>query len=69
MEVYHGSPVLGLKEIITNESTQQGRCVYAATKPLYAAIFASINGMLIPPKIGGFNKEKIYMIERQKKII
>ena len=66
MEVYHGSPIVGLKEITTNESTQQGKCVYATTKPLYAAIFASINGMLVSPKIIGFNKEKIFMVERQK---
>ena len=65
MELYHGSPISGLKEIIAKESTQQGKCVYAATKPIYAAIFAGVNGMLVPPKIVGLNQEEIFMIERQ----
>lgn len=50
MELYHGSPISGLKEIIAKESTQQGECVYAATKPIYAAIFAGVNGILFPLK-------------------
>lgn len=66
MELYHGSPILGLKEIEAKESTQQGKCVYAAIKPIYAAIFAGINGMLVPPRIIGLNEEKILMIERQE---
>ena len=66
MELYHGSPISGLKEIEAKESTQQGKCVYAATKPIYAAIFASINGMIISPKIKGFDEEKILIIERQE---
>lgn len=66
VNVYHGSPISGLKEIIAKESTQQGKCVYASTKLLYAAIFGGINGMIVPPKIGGFNEEKIFMIERQE---
>lgn len=66
MELYHGSPVSGLKEIIAKESTQQGKCVYAATKPIYSAIFAGVNGMIVSPKISGLNQEEIFMIERQK---
>lgn len=62
MEVYHGSPISGLKEIIARESTQQGKCVYAATELIYAVMFGGINGMLVPPKISP--KLKI-MVERQ----
>lgn len=58
MELYHGSPIQGLKEIKPNESTQKGNCVYAAVHPMYSAVFAAINAMNTPitPKVLGWKQ-------------
>ena len=74
MKLYHGSPISGLKEIKVNDSTQTGRCVYAATRQIYAIIFAAIKLMnpLITPKFIGVKKYEesnlmsdLCLIERQ----
>lgn len=74
MKLYHGSPISGLKEIKVNDSTQTGKCVYAATRHIYAVIFAAIKLMnpLITPKFIGVKKYEesnlmsdLRLIERQ----